>query len=77
MKTLAAVNQLKWGEAPGIYGVHAELLMAGRNAVLLSLHAVLCSARNIGIIPTGWKRGLVVLSVKGWVIARSAATSEG
>ena len=33
---------------------------AGINAVLMSLHAVLCSAWNTGIIPTDWKRGLVV-----------------
>ena len=39
-----AVNQLKLGKAPGICGIHAELLKAGGNAVLVSLHAVLCSA---------------------------------
>ena len=42
-----------------------ELLKAGENAVLISLHAVLCSAWNIGIIPTDWKRGLVVPFWKG------------
>ncbi len=42
----AAVNRLKWGKAPGICGIHAELLKAGGNAVLVSLHAVLCSAWN-------------------------------
>ena len=56
----AAVNQLKWGKAPGICGIHAELLMAGGNAALVSLHAVLCSAWSTGIIPTDLKRGLVV-----------------
>ena len=48
----AAVNRLKWGKAPGICGIHAELLKAGGNAVLMSLHVVLCSAWNTGIIPT-------------------------
>ena len=60
VETQAAVNRLKWGKALGICGIHAELLKAGENAALVSLHAVLCSACNTGIIPTDWKRGLVV-----------------
>ena len=40
-------------------------LKAGGNAVLMSLHAVLCSVWNTGIIPTDWKRGLVVPVWKG------------
>ena len=60
VETQAAVNRLKWGNAPVFCGIHAELLKAGGNAVLVSLHAVLCSAWNTGIIPTAWKRGLVV-----------------
>ena len=44
VETHAAVNRLKWGKAPGICGIHAELLKAGGNAVLVSLPAVLCSA---------------------------------
>ena len=65
VKTQAAVNRLKCGKAPGICGIrpellwHAELLKAGGYAALMSLHAVLCSACNTGIIPTAWKRGLV------------------
>ena len=54
------MNRLKWVKAPGICGIHAELLKAGGNAALVSLHAVLCSAWNTGIIPTDWKRGCVV-----------------
>ena len=65
VETQAAVNQLKWGKAPGICGIHAELLKAGGNAALVALHAVLCSAWNTGIIPTDWKRGLVVPLWKG------------
>ena len=57
--TQAAVNRLKWGKAPGIHDIHAKLLKADGNAALMSLHAVLCSAWNTGIIPTDWKRGLV------------------
>ena len=65
METQAAVNRLKWGKAPGICGIHAELLQAGGNDVLMLLLAVLCSAWNTGIIPTDWKRGLVVTLWKG------------
>ena len=61
----AAVNRKKWGKAPGIDGIHAKLLKAGGNAVLVSLHAVLCSAWNTGIIPTDWKRGFAVPLWKG------------
>ena len=52
----AVVNQLKGVKAPRICGIHAEPLTAGGNAVLVLLHAV----RSTGIIPTDWKRGLVV-----------------
>ena len=65
VETQAVVNRLKWGKASGISGIHAELLKAGENAVLMSLHAVLCSAWNTGVIPTDWKRGLVVPLWKG------------
>ena len=77
VETQAAVNRLKWGKAPGICDIHAELLKAGGNAVLVSLQAVLCSAWNTGIIPTDWKRGLVVPLWKAKVIAKTATTTEG
>ena len=64
METQAVVNLLKWGKAPGICGIHVELIKAGGNAILM-LHAVLCSAWNIGIIPKDWKRGLVVALWEG------------
>ena len=51
VETQAVVNRLKWGKAPGIGGIHAELLKAGGNAALVSLHVVLCSAWNTGITP--------------------------
>ena len=44
--THTVVKRLKWGKAPGICGIQAELLKAVGNAVLMSLHAVLCSAWN-------------------------------
>ena len=77
VETQAAVNRLKWVKAPGICGIHAEFLKAGGNAALVSLHVVLCSAWNTGIIPTDWKRVLLSLSGKGRVIAKSATTTEG
>ena len=65
VETRAAVNRLKQGKAPGICGIHAELLKADGNAVRGSLDAVLCSAWNTGIIPTDCKRGFVVPLWKG------------
>ena len=65
VETQAAVNRLKLGIAPGICGIHAELLKAGGNAVLMSLHAVLCSTWNTGIITTDRKSGLVIPLWKG------------
>ena len=65
VETQTVVKWLKLCKAPGICGIHVELLKAGENAVLVSLHAVLCSAWNTGIIPTDWKRGLVVPLWKG------------
>ena len=77
VETQAAVNRLKWGKAPGICGIHAELLKAGGNAALVLLHAVLCCAWNTGIIPTDWKRALLSLSGKVKVTARMATTTKG
>ena len=77
VETQAAVNRLKWGKAPGICGIHAELLKAVGNAALMSLHAVLCSAWNTGNIPTDWKKGLVVPLWKGKGDRRTATTTEG
>ena len=77
METQAAVNHLKLGKAPGICDIRAELLKAGGNDALVSLHAVLCSDWNTGIIPTEWKISLLSLSGKGSVIAKTATTTEG
>ena len=77
VETQAAMNRLKWGKPPGICGIHAELLKAGGDAALMSLHAVLCSAWNTGVTPTDWKRALLSLPGKGRVIAKIATTTEG
>jgi len=62
-----------------LLGSVASMLNFSRLVDMLysSLHAVLCSAWNTGIIPTDWKKGLVVLSGKGRAIARIASTKEG
>ena len=64
-ETRKVVKQLKGGKAPGVCGIHAELLKAGGPTVLLHLHAVLCSAWSTGVIPADWRRGLVVPLWKG------------
>lgn len=65
VETQAAVKQLKSGKAAGVCGIAAELLKGGGEAVILSLHAVLCSAWNTGVIPTDWKKGIIVPIWKG------------
>ena len=75
VETQVSVNWLKWGKAPGVCGIHAEVLKAGGNAALMSSHVVLCSAWNTGIIQTD--RALLSLSGKRRVIARTATTTEG
>ena len=52
VETQAAVNQLKVGKAPGICGIHSELLKVGENVVLMLLHAVLFSVWSTIIIPS-------------------------
>ena len=77
VETQAAVNRLKWGKSPGICGIHAELLKAGGNVVLMSLHAGLCSAWKTGIIQLTGRGALLSLSGKGRVITKTATTTEG
>ena len=63
VETQAAVNQLKGGE---LLGSVASMLNFSRLVEMLySCRAVLCSAWNTSIIPTDWKRGLVVPLWKG------------
>ena len=60
-----ALSQLKDGKAPGVCGVYAEMLKAGGEAALLSLHTLICSVWSTGVIPTDWKQGIVVPIWKG------------
>jgi exonuclease III len=64
-ETQAAVSRMRGGKAAGICGIQAELLKAGGQSGLLSLHAVVSAAWRTGVIPTDWKRGHVVPIWKG------------
>ena len=77
VETQAAVNRLKWGKAQGICGIHAELLKAGGNPVLMSLHAVLCCLEHKHHPQLTGRRALLSLSGKGRGIANTATTTEG
>ena len=71
VQTQAAVNWLKWGQAPGICSIHAGLLKTGGNAVIMfyALPGTQASSQLTG-------RGtLLSLSGKGRVIARTAITA--
>ena len=65
LETRKAVVQLKNRRAAGICGIFPEFLKYGGEVVCERLHAVICSAWDTGVIPTDWKRGLVVPLWKG------------
>ena len=64
-ETQRALDQLKGGKAPGVCGIHAEMLKAGGETTLKWLHALVCSVWSTGVVPTDWKRGLIVPIWKG------------
>jgi len=72
-----ALGQLKDGKAPGVCGVYVEMLKAGGEATLRWLHTLICSVWNTGVIPTDWKRGLVVPIWKGKGNARECSNYRG
>ena len=77
VETQAAVNRLKWGKAPGICGIHAELLKAGGNAALESCMQF-CALPGTQASSQLTGRGAVLsLSGKGRVIANTTTTSKG
>ena len=77
VETQAVVNRLKWGEALGICGIHAEL-----SRLVEMLHS--CRCMHFCALPgtqassqlTG-RGALLSLSGKGRVIAKTATTTEG
>ena len=77
VETQAAVNRLKWGKAPGICGIHAELLKAGGNAALVSCCMQFCALPGTQASSQLNGRGaLFSLSGKGRVIAKTATTPK-
>ena len=64
-ETRRALDQLRDGRAPGVCGIRAEMLRAGGFVVILWLHTLFCSIWSSGVIPTDWKRGLIVPIWKG------------
>ena len=75
--TQAAMNRLKWGKAPGICGIHIELLKPVEMLYscccmqFCALPATQASSKLTG------RGALLSLSGKGRVIARNATTTEG
>ena len=59
-----------------VCGIHAELLKAGGNAVLMSLHAVVLCLEQASSQLTE-SEALLSLYGKGRVIARIAITTKG
>ena len=64
-KTRRALNQLKSGKAPGGCGIYALDVQGGGAAALLWLHTLMCSIWNTAIIPSDWRRSVVVAIWKG------------
>ena len=58
-ETRLAMNQLKRGKAAGGCGIYTETLRAGGAADICGC-TLLCSIWNTRIIPTDWRRGVVV-----------------
>ena len=65
LETRAAVNRLRSGKAAGICGIYAEYLKAGGDGAVQALHVILCSIWTTGVIPSDWKRGIIVPLWKG------------
>ena len=72
-----ALGQLRDGRAPGVCGVYVEMLKVGGEASLRWLHTLVCSAWSTGVIPTDWKRGLVVPIWKGKGDVRECSNYRG
>lgn len=76
-ETREALGQLKGGKAPGICGIHPEILWAGGQAVLKLLHGLYCSVWSSDVIPSDLKKGLIVPIWKGKCDARDCNNYRG
>lgn len=60
-----AVNSLKLRKAPGIDGIQAEHLKYGGHKITFYLCKLFCGIIKCGMIPTEWKKGIIVPIYKG------------
>ena len=74
VETQTAVNRLKWDKAPGICGIHAELLKAGGSCRCMQFCALPGTQASSQLTGRG---ALLCPSGKGRVITKTATTTEG
>ena len=55
-----AILKLKNGKSPGICGINAEMLKAGRTVVVKRLHRIMSLAWENGQVPEDWRRAVIV-----------------
>ena len=55
-----AISKLKNGKSPGICGISAEMLKAGRTVVVKWLHRIMSLAWENGQVPEDWRRAVIV-----------------
>ena len=55
-----AILKLKNGKSPGICGISAEMLKAGRTVVVKWLHRIMSLAWENGQVPEDWRRAVIV-----------------
>ena len=55
-----AILKLKNGKSPGICGISAEMLKAGRTVVVKWLHRIMSLAWENGQVPEDWQRAVIV-----------------
>ena len=62
---MEAIKKLKDGRAPGVCGITSELLKAGGQEIAMWLHSVISEVWESAIIPTDWRKGIIVPFWKG------------
>ena len=55
-----AISKLKNGKSPGICGISAEMLKAGRTVVVKWLQRIMSLAWDNGQVPEDWRRAVIV-----------------
>jgi len=56
----SAVRKLKNGKAPGLCGITAEMLKASANPGIQRLTAVVKQVWQSGLMPSDWKKGIIL-----------------